>query len=201
MSMTTPFKATMLAVSLLTPAALLGAEPFLESSTPHPRIVDGRSISRQFAADLKGALELALKEQGPVAAIAICRDEAPRIAAELSRKHEATVSRTSLKVRNIRNAPLPWQRAGLELFERNLDDGTSSDALEHFEFQADGSARYMKAIVAAPLCTVCHGESLSPEIRRALSEHYPEDLATGFKPGDLRGAFSIEWPAARGSSP
>lgn len=170
-------------------------QPNDPTSAPHPRILEGRSISRQFGADLKEALERALKEQGPVAAISVCRDQAPRIAAKLSREQGAIVSRTSLKVRNVRNAPRPWQRAGLELFERKLAEGETSDALEHFEFQADGSARYLRAIVTAPMCTLCHGESLSPQIQSALREHYPEDRATGFKPGDVRGAFSIEWPA------
>lgn len=190
---TTAFKGAWLAASLLTPAALFGAEPLAQASTPHPRIIEGRSIARQFGAELKGALQRALEEQGPVAAINVCRDQAPLIAAKLSRDKGAIVSRTSLKVRNVRSAARSWQRARLESFDRKLADGANTDTLEHFEFQADGSARYLKAIVTAPMCTLCHGESLSPEIRRALSEHYPQDRATGFKPGDLRGAFSIEW--------
>jgi hypothetical protein len=112
-----------------------------------------------------------------------------------------TVSRTALKVRNPGNAPRPWQRAGLESFQKRLADGTRPEALEFFETQPDGSARYLKAIVTAPLCTVCHGEIIAPDIQRTLKEHYPQDQATGFKAGDLRGAFSIEWPAGKGAAP
>jgi hypothetical protein len=32
-------------------------------------------------------------------------------------------------------------------------------------------------------------------VKEALAEHYPEDQATGFQEGDLRGWFCIEVPA------
>jgi hypothetical protein len=187
------FRFALLAAVLLPGTALVGAGQPSDTSTPHPRMTEGRAISREFAGELRGALERAIAEKGPVAAIEVCRGEAPRIAARLSGQYGATVSRTALKVRNPGNAPQPWQRAGLESFQRRLAEGANADSLEHFELQPNGGARYLKAIVTAPSCALCHGESLSPEIQDALQERYPQDQATGFKPGDLRGAFSIEW--------
>ena len=45
-------------------------------------------------------------------------------------------------------------------------------------------------------CQMCHGpaESISDEVRAAIAEHYPEDQATGFTAGDLRGWFWVEVP-------
>jgi hypothetical protein len=168
---------------------------------PHPRLAEGRAISQQFGGELKAALERAIAEGGPASAIKVCRDEAPRIAARLSAEYGATVSRTALKLRNPGNAPQPWQRAGLESFQERLAGGAKPETLEIFDTGPDGSARYLKAIVMAPLCTACHGETLAPGIQRALKEQYPGDQATGFKPGDLRGAFTIEWPAGRDAAP
>ncbi len=125
----------LLAVTSLTGTALVGAGQPSETSTPHPRIAEGRAISRQFAGELKGALERAIAEKGPVAAIEACRGEAPRIAARLSGEHGAVVSRTALKIRNPLNEPRPWQRAGLESFQRRLAEGVNADALEHFELR------------------------------------------------------------------
>jgi hypothetical protein len=183
--------------------AVLGAAAgqAAEQDTPDARVAEGRAISQQFGGELKAALERAIAEGGPASAIEVCRDEAPRISARLSAAHGATVSRTALNLRNPGNAPQPWQRAGLESFQERLAAGAKPESLEFFAAGPDGSARYLKAIVTAPLCTVCHGETLAPEIQRALEEHYPRDAATGFKAGDLRGAFSVEWPAGVSSAP
>jgi hypothetical protein len=51
--------------------------------------------------------------------------------------------------------------------------------------------RFMKAITTQPLCLTCHGEAISPEVAAKLSELYPDDRATGFREGDLRGAFVV----------
>lgn len=37
----------------------------------------------------------------------------------------------------------------------------------------------------------CHGESLSTKLEKTLAEHYPNDKATGYKLGDIRGGFSL----------
>jgi hypothetical protein len=67
--------------------------------------------------------------------------------------------------------------------------------VERFAAASDGSARYMQAIVLQPMCAMCHGDSLAPEVRAAIQENYPDDQATGFAVGELRGAFLIDWPA------
>jgi hypothetical protein len=45
------------------------------------------------------------------------------------------------------------------------------------------------------LCLTCHGENLSDSISSKLSELYPEDRAVGYRAGDLRGVFWVEFPA------
>jgi hypothetical protein len=54
----------------------------------------------------------------------------------------------------------------------------------------------MKAIGVAPQCLVCHGsaEQIPETVRAELQTLYPHDRATGYKPGDLRGAVSIKQP-------
>jgi len=57
--------------------------------------------------------------------------------------------------------------------------------------------RYMKAIPTGPQCVVCHGENVAPALAETIQRLYPDDQATGFAPGDLRGAFTVtvELPA------
>ena len=54
----------------------------------------------------------------------------------------------------------------------------------------------MRGIAVEPVCLACHGKALSPETTTALRRHYPDDAATGFDAGDLRGALWVEVPAA-----
>ena len=52
---------------------------------------------------------------------------------------------------------------------------------------------YVEPIVAQPLCLTCHGKAISEATRAALAERYPDDKATGFEKGDLRGLFWVEF--------
>ena len=51
--------------------------------------------------------------------------------------------------------------------------------------------RFMKAQGTETLCLTCHGSELSKDTKAALKQHYPEDQATGYSLGDIRGAFSL----------
>ncbi|MEZ5444885.1 MAG: DUF3365 domain-containing protein [Gammaproteobacteria bacterium] len=159
------------------------------------RMQESRELTREFQQRLKTELEAAIAQGGPVGAIAVCRERAPRIAAELSAASGASISRTALRVRNPANAPQPWQREAMERFEQRMAAGEPADRLELFETPDGQGARYMKAIPTGPLCLTCHGSHLAADVQSALREMYPQDAATGFAAGDLRGAFSVVWPA------
>jgi hypothetical protein len=176
------------ACAVLLPATGWCADP--------PRREEGRAIAAAFAAELQGALQSALADGGPAAAIVVCRDEAPRIASALSREHGATVARTSLRFRNAANAPEPWQAAVLESFDATKDQATAAGGLEYFDESPSTGTRYMKAIPTGGLCLACHGTELADAVRAALDTHYPQDLARGYALGDIRGAFSVSWPVA-----
>lgn len=159
------------------------------------RLQESRELTRQFQQRLKTELEAAIAQAGPVGAIGVCREKAPGIAAELSAASGASVSRTALRVRNPANAPQPWQREAMERFEQRMAAGEPAEKLELFETPAGQGARYMKAIPTGPLCLTCHGSHLAADVQSALREMYPQDAATGFAAGDLRGAFSVVWTA------
>lgn len=160
-----------------------------------PRLRESRALVAGFADELQQALKHALETGGPIAAISACRDLAPEIASASSREAGAAVGRTSRRFRNPLNAPEPWQAVVLQTFELQMASGVAS-VPEYFSVAEDGSARYMKAILLAPLCTVCHGTSLAPELAEQLDAQYPHDRARGYEVGDLRGAFTVFWPPA-----
>lgn len=180
------------AISALAPGIAAGNG---DAAADDARLRESRELTRQFQRRLQTELEAAIGRGGPVGAIGVCREQAPAIAEELSTSSGARVSRTALRVRNPANAPQPWQRDVLHRFQERMAAGEAADGLEHFETPAGEGARYMKAIPTGPLCLTCHGSNLGADVQAALRGMYPEDAATGFAVGDLRGAFSVVWPA------
>lgn len=162
------------------------------------RIAASRATVAEFFGALKGELTQAMESGGAAAAITVCNTRAPAIAQEVSNKKGWTVGRTSLKVRNPANAPDAWEKKVLEQFEARLAAGEKLDAMEYTEVTSrEGKKvfRYMKAIPTAEKpCLVCHGATLAPPVAEALKGLYPEDKATGYQAGQLRGAFTITQP-------
>jgi len=69
-----------------------------------------------------------------------------------------------------------------------------SPAAPSFAGMLDGKQAYMRAIfINPPICFGCHGkpEELKPEVTAALARLYPNDQATGYQKGELRGAFVV----------
>ncbi len=155
-----------------------------------------RAISAAFAGKLKGELVGAMKVDGPVKAIEVCNVAAPAIAADASANGWA-VARTSLKTRNPKNAPDAWEKRVLEEFDAAKSKGAEAAKLEHFEVVEKNGARtfrFMKAIPVAEPCLTCHGEAVKEPVKARLAELYPDDRATGYKLGDIRGAFTLSKP-------
>jgi hypothetical protein len=157
-----------------------------------------REAVTAFGGSLKSELETAVKAGGPLKAIEICNTKATPIAEEHSQKLGWKITRTSSKLRNSQNAPDAWETQILQQFEKRKANGEDITKLEHVETvqNSDGSKaiRYMKSIFLSEGCLACHGEELNPELAAKIKELYPDDKATGFKLGDLRGAFSITQP-------
>lgn len=156
------------------------------------RLTESRTLVATFAGRLQSALKGALSRGDVTAAITTCRDLAPQIASELSRESGARIGRTSTRFRNPLNAPESWQRPVLMSFAGKLSE-SPEHLLEYFE-DGESGARYMKGIPLAPMCATCHGTKLAPAVAARLKEDYPHDLATGYEVGELRGAFTVDWP-------
>jgi hypothetical protein len=136
-----------------------------------------------LAGQLKTRLGEALGTGGPAGAIGVCAEAAPQLAEEVSAAHGVKLGRTSFRLRNPRNAAPAW--AG-PLLERQV---TEPAALTDGERLAA-----LLPIRVQPECLLCHGarDEMPAELLTALAERYPEDQATGFAAGDLRGYFWVE---------
>ena len=149
----------------------------------------GRKL-QTFAGALKSTLKSAMTSGGATAGIRVCNTQAKAIAGSLS-TDGWIVSRTSLKPRNPSNSATPWEKAVLGRFEQQKSAGNSIAELVLIE-QDEHRFRMIKAIPTGELCLACHGKTIAPELQKTLTNMYPNDLATGFSVGDIRGAFVIE---------
>jgi hypothetical protein len=147
----------------------------------------GAELLAPFKQDLQKALKSGLAE-GPAAAIQVCRVKAPGIADALS-ADGVRMGRSSHKLRNPGNNAPDWVSPILQAY---LVDPTSR-APRAVEL-ADARWGYVEPIAVQPLCLTCHGSELAPDVAAKISELYPEDRATGFEAGELRGVFWLEFP-------
>jgi hypothetical protein len=151
-------------------------------------------LADRFQKELMSALTAAMAAEGPQGAVGVCSGIAPALAAQLSEESGASVRRTALRTRNpAAKADATEQRVMEGWAAAPLDDNGRP---KRWTAREGGEYRYMRAIPTMPMCLACHGENIAPEVSAAIRAHYPEDRATGFAPGQLRGAFAIRWDDA-----
>ena len=157
-------------------------------------IAQAKTASASLGKALKSELVTAMQSGGPVAAIEVCNLKAPGIAAKVSLQQDLDIYRVSLRNRNPENIPNDWQTTVLQEFENRKAAGEAPDNLAWSETAVvDGvnEFRFMQAIPTAAVCLACHGDKLAAPVADRISELYPDDKATGFSEGDIRGAFVV----------
>jgi hypothetical protein len=132
------------------------------------------------------SLESALRDKAPEKALGECKIIAPT----LSKKSEKVeVGRTSLRIRNSKNAPREWIKPLLEDFSKTPRE-------EHKPYRivqlGPNHYGYVEPIYVEAVCLNCHGADLKPEVKAEIKQLYPEDQAIGFKKGDFRGLIWLE---------
>ena len=156
---------------------------------------DAQAAIKDLSTHLKEALMSALQDGGPVEAISVCKLVAPTIADEMSKKYSLDIHRTSLRVRNLENEADSWETGVLQNFETRLKTGEAIQSLTFIE-KVDSDLgydwRYMKAIPTDKVCLSCHGSKIALPVSKIIDKNYPNDMATGYKMGDIRGAFSVK---------
>ncbi len=158
----------------------------------------GAATIGELKQTLVAALTQAMATSVP-AAIEVCQMRAPAIAAGLS-SDGITVGRATRKPRNPANLAAGWQAEALAHFEELRAAGTKLPGTSFARRLADGRIAYAEPLMIQPLCLMCHGASLAPEVQQVLATRYPEDRATGYAEGDLRGIAWVELPRS-GVSP
>lgn len=157
---------------------------------------EARNVATSLPPKLLASLQEEIKKSGPEGAIPVCKDMAPKMAGEIFKQTGWKIKRVSLKARNdARAIPDEWEKAALEDFDKRAAAGESPAQLEKGE-KVGNEYRYVKALPVQQLCLNCHGpaDQLSPAVKSVLGQHYPNDRATGYSVGQIRGAISVRKP-------
>ncbi len=168
-----------------------GTAPVAEVSVQE--MEQAKNALQPLKEQLVDALTGALEEGGPESAIAVCREKAPQIAAELS-VDGVQMGRTSHKLRNPENAPQPWVEPLLAAY---LEDPENSKP--RAVRLDDSRIGYVEPIYAMSFCLSCHGPSIEPALQETIQSLYPEDQAIGFHMNDVRGLFWVTLPSDAGA--
>jgi hypothetical protein len=137
--------------------------------------------------ELSTRLLAAMSNGGPAKAIEVCSKLALKLAKEVSEQHHVSIGRTAIRLRNENNRPPTWA-------EPLLQDLPTNPVVQDLE---NGRTGVLFPILLKVQCLTCHGpdDKIDSEIRTELARLYPNDKATGFQEGDLRGWFWVEVPA------
>ncbi len=139
-----------------------------------------------LASEMMGELTAALDSGDAGAAIAVCKEKAPGVAAHIHETYGVKIGRTSHKLRNAANVAPEWA----DPYVADLTDDPTYVAGPNGELGA------LLPIKLRAECQMCHGpvDGIDEGIMAAISEAYPDDQALGFIEGDLRGWFWAEAP-------
>ncbi|MCF6235181.1 MAG: DUF3365 domain-containing protein [Gammaproteobacteria bacterium] len=189
-------------ISTLVTLSLICASSVVLSTEIEDREQAAKQASLQLIKQLGSTLKKEMKNHGAEAAISVCRDLAPKISGEISRKNGWQVTRVSQKVRNpLLGIPDAWEHKVLTDFETRKKRGEKYSEMTFSETVEESGVhyyRFMKAIGTKPVCLSCHGNSdkIPDGLKAKLNADYPMDQALGYQVGELRGAVSIKQPMA-----
>lgn len=153
----------------------------------------GRTILDTAKTALKSSLMTALNETGPIEAVKFCSVHASGLTDELAQRHGVTIGRIAIKNRVPANIP---DGGGFNVIQR-FDNGRMNGDMSASTLLTlnNGHSRYYEPILVDAPCLTCHGmkDEMMPELVSVIDSLYPNDKAKGFKLGDLRGAWVVDF--------
>jgi len=161
------------------------------------QLIAMRTTTTDFMKELKGILVEQIQTGGVVQAVSVCSDTAQLLTNEFGVERGVFIKRVSMKNRNKNNYPDDFEKRILNRFELLKQNNEINNETEYAQIITEGDykyLRYLKPIFVQAECLNCHGNQtdMMPEVNNLIAQEYPQDKATGYKVGDLRGAVSIK---------
>lgn len=135
----------------------------------------------------------AMQAGGPVHAVEFCNLKAGVLTDSIGSAAGITIQRVTDKPRNPSNG---LSGGEIDLFRQIQDSLQNGTIQPHYLLDdKDGRTVFYKPIVLGmPACLQCHGtpgQDIEPATLLKITEKYPDDVATGYSLGQLRGMWKI----------
>ena len=153
---------------------------------------EGEAIAMQLLSSLKATLMQKMRDSGPANAVKYCSLEALPLTQKISKDNNVEVRRTTLRPRNSKNGPDAIDTEVLEMWAGQKDRKSIKPEIRHDK--GVGVRYYRPLFIDAP-CLTCHGSKIDPSTQNVLRELYPNDAATNYRDGELRGAAVVTFAA------
>jgi hypothetical protein len=179
----------------IAPAALPALSPAVQQAARER----GRAIAAETFGLLSTNLQTALQSGGVSNALPFCSLAASPLTAGIAEKHGVTLKRVTHKARNPAAQANETELAILQSFASALTASTNPPPPFATNLVAGHATFFAPIVLNNELCLKCHGEpgaDISAASLAVIQQHYPQDQATGFQLGQLRGAWRIDFPLA-----
>ncbi len=165
--------------------------------------MEGVSYIKMLGKELKGELKKHLKQDPTgLQAAYFCSKSAQELTNKVNAKYPegVRVYRTALKYRNPANKPDATDTKVMEQIEAQMKAGTFKK--KPVVVEVNGKERVYVPLIVEKACLKCHGpaEKIGPKVKETIAKHYPQDMATGFTEGSLRGVIVAELPAKKSTN-
>lgn len=189
MKLKSNFLYSLLGISLV--LIMISCNNSLTSKEKENYLSMGKEISKESFKTLSGKLKGQIQKGGIAHAIPFCNSEALPITKELSKKYKVNIKRTSNKIRNSKNTPSDRE---LKITEKYINLKNNNKELIPIAEKVDNKVHFYAPIVIKNNCLVCHGtvgKELTVKNDSIIKKLYPNDKATNYKEGEVRGIWSI----------
>ncbi len=162
------------------------------SKTEAELLADGDSIATTAQRNLFMQVSSAIQKGGTDYAITYCNENAMQLTDSVAQKYHTNIQRLSDKNRNPKNA--------MVLEEDKVAWEKIKQLKTHFiQVYNKGETYYYKPIaMAMPTCLKCHGtqKDIPLSTQQLIRTNYPNDKATNYTLGELRGMWKIQLTTA-----
>ncbi|MBK7297971.1 MAG: DUF3365 domain-containing protein [Flavobacteriales bacterium] len=156
----------------------------------------GKRITSATFQALSARLSAAMQAGGPARAVEYCSLNALPLVDSISVAEGVHIKRTSDRLRAVHDSPDADEKRALQVMLDQWAQGNAGTVLSDVRMLGDSVAYYQPILIASPTCLKCHGTAgldLDSNAFAVITQHYPEDAATGYALGELRGMWSIRW--------
>lgn len=155
----------------------------------------GRAVTSEAFRLLSTNLVQAMNAGGVTNALPVCSEKAAPLTAAVALTNQVALRRLTHKARNPDNQATTDEVALIEQFQAVLGAG-QTPAPVLVTNRNDTLSLYAPIVINHPVCLQCHGQlgqEIQPSTAALLETLYPRDQATGFKMGDLRGLWRVDF--------